>query len=90
MERCVLCQRETEKIERHHLYPVKTRRKNEEFIMVCPQCGDTIHQQITNQELQKTYHTLESLREKLANYILWVSDKPVTQHFSVAKKKRKL
>lgn len=86
---CVLCQRVAE-LEKHHLFPVKTRRKDASFIWVCAQCGDAIHQHLTNQELQSYYHTEERLKEKLQKYIDWVKNKPVSQHFTVAQKKRKL
>lgn len=86
---CKLCGRIAE-LEKHHLFPVKTRREDASFILVCHQCGDAVHQQITNQELQSYYHTVERLKARLQKYIEWVKNKPVSQHFTVAQKKRKL
>lgn len=38
INKCALCDRECE-TEKHHLYPIKTRRKSQETIEVCHQCG---------------------------------------------------
>ena len=88
---CQLCGREGDGkyFEEHHLYPIKTRRLSEETILVCTTCGDQIHLVLGNSSLQKSYHTLGSLRAVLADYIEWVKDKPIETHFSMQKKKRK-
>jgi hypothetical protein len=88
-ELCERCSEASEDFEKHHLFPVKQRRQVDTTILTCKQCGDEIHQQLTNSELQSYYHTAERLREKLSSYLLWVKNKPITQHFSVARKKRR-
>ena len=87
---CQVCNREVTLTEKHHLYPIKTRRKTEETIEVCLQCGDQIHLLFTNTELQNEYNTLEKLvtSERMQKYIAWIKNKPDT-HFSVSKKKRR-
>lgn len=37
--KCSLCGREVSKLEFHHFYPGKKRRKDESGIDVCEQCG---------------------------------------------------
>ena len=90
--RCELCGREGEGkfFEFHHFFPVKTRRKSEEGITTCLQCGDQIHLEISTQDLQRYYHNLDRLKERLSKYIEWIQDKPLESKFSVAKKKRKI
>ena len=83
---CQLCEREVEKIEFHHFYPGKKRRKDDSGINVCEQCGDQIHIMFSNQELRDKYHTLESLREGMHSYINWIKNKPEIR-YSVRRKK---
>ena len=91
MKTCELCGRQGDDpyFEEHHLWPVKTRRKTKDTIVVDRQCGDQIHLMFTNQELQQKYHTLEDLKEGMTLYISWVKDKPLESHFPMAKKKRR-
>ncbi len=88
---CQLCGREGEPryFEEHHLFPVRTRRKDHTTILVCRQCGDQVHLMFTNQQLQQGLNTLEELKSAMWKYLDWVKDKPIDSHFSVAKKKRK-
>lgn len=88
---CQICKREVEYYEKHHLYPIKTRRKSEETIIVCNSCGDNIHLLFTNNELQKEYNTLEKLlnSERLQKYIQWISNKPESYSVCCKKKKRR-
>ena len=90
--KCLICGREgpDKFFEFHHFFPVRTRRKSEEGIDTCQQCGDQIHLEISVQELQRYYHTLDRIKEKLSKYIRWIQDKPLESKFSVAKKKRKI
>lgn len=89
---CELCGREGDDkyFEKHHLFPVKTRRQTEETITVCTTCADEIHLLFTNQELQSKYHTLESLSKAMSDYLKWIKKRPIETHYSMQKKKRKL
>lgn len=89
---CSICRREGDAkyFEKHHLFPVRTRRTSDEGIMVCHNCADQIHLMFTNQQLQKDLHTLTDLIFAMQSYIDWVCTKPLETHFSMAKKKRKL
>lgn len=83
---CQLCEREVGELEFHHFYPGKKRRKDDSGINVCTQCGDQIHIMFSNQELRNKYHTLDSLKEGMHNYIIWIQKKPDIR-YSVRKKK---
>lgn len=83
---CQLCERDVEKIEFHHFYPGKKRRKDDSGINVCEQCGDQIHIIFSNQELRDEYHTLESLKHGMHSYINWIKNKPEIR-YSVRRKK---
>lgn len=86
--KCSLCGREVSKLEFHHFYPGKKRRKDESGIDVCEQCGDQIHLMFSNTELRTKYNNLQSLKEAMQSYISWIKDKPESR-FSVKVKKRK-
>ena len=87
---CEVCDRQAPyTLEKHHLFPVSTRRTDKTCILVCRQCGDAIHQHFTNQQLQTYYHTLERIKEGMSSYIKWIIDKPITTQFPVAEKKRR-
>lgn len=88
MNKCELCERTVSHIEKHHLFPVKTRRSDDSFIYVCKYCGDMIHQMFSNNELQNTYNTLDSLKIGLSKQINWVKTRP-EKNYTIASKKRK-
>lgn len=96
MKKCELCGREGDDgfFEYHHLWPGKHRRikvdRKEDTIVVCRNCGDAIHQQLSNQELRMNYDTLEKLKIRLAPFISWVKLQPINTHITMKKKKRKL
>lgn len=90
--KCEICDRESDNallFEKHHLFPVKTRRKSEETLLVCKTCGDQIHLLFPNHVLQSSLNTLEALRENMAPYRKWVASKPIESSFSMQKKKRR-
>ena len=90
--KCSICERETENLEKHHLFPHKTRRNKDsekETIDVCNQCGDQIHLMFDNTLLRNELNSLESLKRAMEKYIHWVKNKPVESKFSVKRKKRK-
>jgi len=84
---CQLCERDVEKLEFHHFYPGKRRRKDNSGINVCIQCGDQIHLMFSNQELRIKYHTLDILREGMHIYINWIQNKPDVRYTVKRKKK---
>jgi len=90
-QKCSMCDRETNDLEFHHFEPGKKRRKTNEGIEVCHQCGDQLHLLFSNNELRNDLNSLEKIlsNEKILSYISWVKNKPVEKHFSVQKKKKK-
>ena len=74
---CPLCQRElgTVNIDRHHLVP-KTHGGNVQEA-IHRMCHRKIHATFTEKELEKRFHTWESLRaeEPIKVFIEWVKNK---------------
>lgn len=93
---CEICGRESDDdslFERHHLIPIKTRRTKEEkddVIIVDRTCGDQIHLMFDNTKLRMELNSLEMLRKEMAPFIMWVRGKPINQHLSMKRKKRKI
>ena len=87
---CVICQRAPETLEKHH-FEAGRKKKSNDGIMVCHQCGDQLHLMFTNQELRTWYNTVEKIlaSPKIQGYIRWVKDKPVETHFTIKRKKRR-
>ncbi len=84
--KCQLCEREVTSLEFHHFYPGKKRRKDDSGIDVCVQCGDQIHLMFTNSDLRSKLHSLETLKEAMHKYIMWIQNKP-EKKFCVKRKK---
>lgn len=86
---CSLCCREVPKsyYEKHHLKP--HCKKSKEFVWMCKDCADQVHELFTNNELRDIYNTLESLlaNEKVQKWVKWVRKKP--SEFGVCMKKLK-
>ncbi len=87
---CELCGRSGVLLTRHHLIP-KTRHRNKrarrsfdrrEMIgrvaYVCRPCHNHIHNLFTEKELERTYNSIETLRnnEELLRFVEWVQKKP--------------
>jgi len=87
---CPICSRKSHKFnfEKHHLVPKSKGGKDTE--LVCVDCGDMIHQCITNKELKNSYNSLEKIKshEKIIKWIEWISKKP-SFGITMAKKKRR-
>jgi hypothetical protein len=85
---CALCARET-KLTKHHLIP-RTRHKNKRnkrefdraFVKVtvglCRPCHSQVHAVLTEKELERGFHTIESLREhpEVSKFVAWIAKKP--------------
>jgi hypothetical protein len=86
---CSLCCRDTESLEKHH-FEAGRRKKSNEGIAVCHQCGDQLHLMFTNRDLRTKYNSLEKILAdpKVQKYIEWVKGKPVETHYTMKKKKR--
>lgn len=74
---------------KHHLTPRSLKGK--ETIIVCRPCGSQIHKIFSLREMQKKYHTLDTIfsDERMQKWIKWIRK---TDHWKVcmkAKKKRK-
>ena len=85
---CQICEREHSVLEKHHLVP---KNRKGETILVCPACGDQIHQLFSNKELVKGYNTLEKLlaSKAIQKWIDWIQKKPVDFNVCMRKKKRR-
>jgi hypothetical protein len=90
---CPLCERigDDSMFEWHHFEPIASRRKNDEKIKLCRQCGDQIHLLFDNTELRVLYQNLDSLKssDKMQKYTKWIKNKPLESHFTTQEKKRK-
>ncbi len=93
---CEFCKRDL-KLTEHHLIPKtlhdnKWFKKNfsneqlDEFIELCRDCHDAIHQFIEEKDMGRNYNTKEKLlnHEKVANFVKWISNK--NRQFSNANK----
>jgi hypothetical protein len=78
MKTCPLCDRELDELstDKHHLIP-KTF-KGKDVVLLHKICHRKIHATLTERELLKTFHTVESLRAhpEISKFITWVSKKP--------------
>lgn len=93
--KCSLCERSSDDkslFEFHHYEPIATRRKTDDGIIVCHQCGDSLHSIFTNSELRTVARNIEEIKDnnKFGGYLNWVKNKPIDTHYSVAAKKRRL
>ncbi len=79
MPECELCQREVEKISRHHLTPKQKGGKHGATANLCQPCHKTIHHIYSNAELAKSYNTVEKLQEaaRLKKYLNWIKDRDI-------------
>ncbi len=77
MDPCPLCGRPLgdANLNEHHLVPRSRKGKMKEHIHRI--CHDKIHATFTEKELDRSYHTWESLREHedIAKFIAWVRKK---------------
>ncbi len=77
MDPCPLCGRPLgdANLNEHHLVPRSRKGKIKERIHRI--CHDKIHATFTEKELDRSYHTWESLREHedIARFIAWVAKK---------------
>ena len=72
--KCVLCERQVSRIEKHHLFPKPLQK--EETINVCPVCHDQIHFYFSNKKLLKKINTIKSLKENMACFLSWLKSRP--------------
>jgi len=82
---CQLCEREVE-VTDHHLIP-RTRHKNVKktttaeqrnfTVPLCRACHSQIHDLITEKEMERTYNTIEKLKEHegVQKFINWIKDR---------------
>jgi hypothetical protein len=78
---CFLCERPLGTcVEWHH--PIPKSRGGRETAPVHPICHRTIHQTLTNKELERGYSTPEALRDhpELAKFIAWIASKDPDFH----------
>ena len=88
--KCELCDREVERVTKHHLIP-RTRHKNkrnkkmfdrqeihERILWLCKPCHKTVHAVLTEKELERDYNTRELLlaHPEINRFVAWVRKKP--------------
>lgn len=93
--KCSLCDRTSEDkslFEFHHFEPIATRRKSDDGIVVCHQCGDQLHLVFTNYELRSLGNDIDILKRhvKFIGYLNWVKKRPIATHYTSAAKKKKI
>ena len=91
---CPLCQRPIPKDARqslHHLVPKLRGGKGGPTVLLHQICHNEIHATLTETELARDFHTVETLRAhpRLAKFILWVSKRPPDFHSKTPGKRRK-
>mmetsp|Transcript_78969 Transcript_78969/g.211966 ORF Transcript_78969/g.211966 Transcript_78969/m.211966 type:complete len:184 (+) Transcript_78969:144-695(+) len=89
---CVMCERDTVALTRHHVYPreihshlLKKGMEKEQLnhtIAVCGMCHSAIHRFFTNEELAEEYNTLDKLlsNEKMFRFAAWASSQTKRKH----------
>ena len=73
---CALCNREVERLSKHHLIP--RSEGGTETVDLCRTCHKTLHSFFTNRTLAKQLQTLEALRQnsEVRRYLAWVRKQP--------------
>ncbi|MEM6258675.1 MAG: hypothetical protein AAF711_02315 [Planctomycetota bacterium] len=94
---CDLCGRAGLALTRHHLIPRKRHRRRSAIVrfereemhtriaMLCRPCHSTVHATLTEQELEQSFNTLETLAQhpEIAKFVAWVSKQPVDRRVAV-------
>ena len=96
---CELCHRSGLKLTRHHLIPRKRHRRRscqqrfdreemkDRIAMLCGPCHRTIHANLSEQELEAAYNTLEDLAQHpaISKFVSWVRKQPTDRRVAVKK-----
>ena len=71
---CPVCERVVTRVSDHHLIPRSRGGKAEHTLPICNDCHHAIHAFFTNQELERTYHSVEALLgdERFAKHVAWL------------------
>ena len=78
MRKCELCDRNHESLTVHHLVPRQAvKRKKADpgpTVDICSACHRQIHTLFTNQQLAKSFNTLEKLQseQRMQKFLSWV------------------
>lgn len=100
---CALCGRAVPRLTRHHLIPRtrhRNRRNKREFARaevhtriawLCPPCHKQIHAVLSEKELERTYNTIEALREQpeVSRFRTWLAEKPAEFQPTVRRPRRR-
>ena len=88
---CELCEREVEKLSKHHLIPKSRGGSKGDIAWFCLSCIEMVHQLIPNKELEKKYSSVMELlqNESVKRYVSWIK-KQKKERVTIAKKKRRL
>jgi len=74
---CQLCERDVPTTA-HHLIPKhKKKKNNDDKVDLCLPCHNQVHALFDNNELKRSYNTLDKLKanEKVRKWIQWVKKK---------------
>ncbi|WP_026463203.1 hypothetical protein [Adhaeribacter aquaticus] len=76
---CELCNREVSFVTKHHLLPKQEGGKHTETVGLCQPCHSTIHLTFSNQELARSFRTIQDLQkaEALQKYLNWIKNKNI-------------
>jgi len=87
---CAICERDPESLEKHH-FEAGRKKKSNDGVMVCHQCGDQLHLMFSNRELRTKYNTLERIlaSPKIQGYVAWVKNRPAGAHYTTKRKKKR-
>lgn len=72
--KCELCEREVQKLTKHHLIPRQKGGNHGPIALLCRSCHKTLHNTYTNSTLAVLYNSLEKIRdaEELQGYLKWI------------------
>lgn len=100
---CALCGRAVPRLTRHHLIPRtrhRNRRNKREFARtevhgriawLCPPCHKQVHAVLDEKALERTYNTIEALREHpdISRFCNWLAERPADFEPTVRRPRRR-
>lgn len=84
---CPICLHDwpRKELTRHHLIPKS--RKGRDTVLICQPCHKQIHAVFTEKELERNYHTIETLleAEEFRSWVAWIRKRRPNRRIRVRK-----